>query len=372
MATPLRAVALSFILCVACRVEPEPGWARSSGDTPSTAPSTGPDESAAGGGRGGGTASRGGSGASTAMGGGSAARGGRPAVGGSGASGGSAPVDMPSGGDDGAPDDAAPDAAVPVACDAPPVTFDELREGAVRLSARVSVSAVATSQKFLLSHASSGSCLFGAYVGEASLDGEPRGLLVVSYGTDAAEDAECPTGTDGIPADLAPGDRLTVAGRWSSYAPSSCESVAPSPQLQADAACPLAVTSRGEPLAAVPLLLDVADTVALGADAALVRRYAGGLVRLEGVSGLPNEQGTGVVGSFGVIRLAETRLPVTNDLGYGDLTLSGPGDPDKSISFPHPTRFSSVTGLLHLDYCAWSLAPRHRCTDLQPGSRGCP
>jgi hypothetical protein len=369
MVTPFRAVALSFALLVACRMESERGWSTPSGGTDASGavPPSEADGPAASGGRDGGTA-RGGFGGTT--GGASSSRGGTSAKGG--ATGGSAPSSPPPGSDGGAPEMDAPDGAVDAICDAQSVSFDELRAGAVRLGARVAVSAVATSQKFLLSHASSGGCLFGAYVGVAPVDAEPRGLLVVSYGDDAPPDLRCPTGTDGIPDALAPGDRVTAAGRLSSYAPSSCDVVAPSPQLLVDAACPLAVASRGAPLDALALPLDVADALALGADEALLRRYSGGLVRLDGVSGLPNEQGTGIVGSYGVIRLVETRLPITNDIGYGDLTLSGPADPDKSLSFPHPTTFSAVTGLVHLDFCAWSLAPRDRCTDLEPGSRGCP
>jgi hypothetical protein len=274
--------------------------------------------------------------------------------------------------DAGAPDAEPPRDAGDVFCDAQAVSFDELRSGAVRAGARISVDAIATSQKFLLSHASSGGCLFGAYVGAPPVDGEPRGVLLVSYGDDAAPDLPCPTGTDGLPDDLAPGDRVTAAGRLSSYAPASCGGVAASPQLAVDAACPLVRRSHRDAPEPAPLSLELADALATGTDEALVRRYAGGLVRLVDVSGLPNEQGTGIVGSYGVIQLAETRLPLTNDIGYGDLTLSGPADPNKSLSFPHPTRFASVTGVLHLDYCTWSLAPRDRCVDLDPGSRGCP
>jgi hypothetical protein len=202
--------------------------------------------------------------------------------------------------------------------------------------------------------------------------GEPRGLLLVSYGDEAAADEPCPLGGDGLPDDLAPGDRVTVTGRYSSYVPSSCGSVAESPQLLVEAACPLLRTGSGEPPAAVALSLDLADALALGADGALLRRFSAGLVRIDNVSALPNDQGTGVVGPYGVIRLSETRLPVTNDIGYGDLSSAGPGSPDKSIFFPFPTTFRSITGVVHLDYCAWSLAPRHRCTDLDPKSTGCP
>jgi len=259
-----------------------------------------------------------------------------------------------------------------VYCDADPVTFDELQSGAVRLGASIQIEAVATSQKFLVSHASSGSCLFGATVGIEPAGGEPRGLLVVSYGDDAPEGTDCAPATDGIPDDLAPGDALVASGRYSTYAPSSCGGTAESPQLLVDRACPLRLRQATAEVSPVVITLDQADAIALGTDAALLRRYAAGLVRLENVSGLPNEEGTGVVGAYGVIHLAETRLPITNDIGYGDLSLGGPGDSEKSLGFAYPTRFTAVTGVVHLDYCTWSLAPRDRCTDLVPPSRGCP
>jgi hypothetical protein len=374
MVTPLRTVALSLAWFVACRMEPEPGWSSPPAAPPSTAPSTDPDEPADTGGRGG-TPSRGGSGGGTATGGSSAAGGAGGTSpngsGGSGALGGTPSVDEPSGGDDGGPPVDAPDAAVDLACDAQRVSFDELRSGAVRLGVRVGVTAVATSQKFLLSHGSSGGCLFGAYVGEAAVDGEPRGLLVVSYGDDAPVDLPCPTGTDGIPDELLPGDRLTVAGRYSTYVPSSCDNTAPSPQLLVDAPCPLVVSSHGEPLVAVALPFDLADAVALAGDQALLRRYSGGLVRLDGVSALPASDGYGVVGPYGVVRFAETRLPLTNDVRYGDLALGGPASSEKFLRLPDPATFDAVTGVVHLDYCAWSLAPRDPCGDLVPRPTEC-
>lgn len=256
-------------------------------------------------------------------------------------------------------------------CDAQSVSFDEIRNGEVRSDVRVSVDATATSQKFLLSHAHSGSCLFGAFVGsEPDADG-PRGLLVVSYGTDASADETCPTGTDAIPDELAPGDAVRAAGYLANYAPAGC-STTPSPQLMVDAACPLVRSTRRAVPEPFPLSLADADALALGTDAERVRRFAGGLVRLEHVSAAQPSQGNGSVGPYGVIALRETALEIHNDLEYGDLTLGGPGDAAKSLVFPYPTAFASVTGLAYLDYCTWSLAPRNRCADLTPPSDNCP
>ena len=172
-------------------------------------------------------------------------------------------------------------------------------------------------------------------------------------------------GTDGLPDSLAPGFELSVVGRYSPYAPSSCEGVVPSPQVRVEAACPVVVSGRRVPLAPVTLSHADADVIARGADAAVLRQYAAGLVRLEGVSGVRAEEGEGVVAPYGVLRFAETRLEVHNDVEYGAVT--GGGQSLRS----YPSDFAGVTALVHLDYCSWTLAPRDRCRDFQPPSSNC-
>ena len=115
-----------------------------------------------------------------------------------------------------------------------------------------------------------------------------------------------------------------------------------------------------------------ADAIARGSDAALLRRFAGGLVRLRAVDTVRPADGTGSVGPYGVIQLEQTALEIHNDLEYGDLSLGGPGDSAKSLVFGYPVEFGSVTGLVSLDYCTWSVAPRSRCADLSPASANCP
>jgi hypothetical protein len=269
----------------------------------------------------------------------------------------------------GAPAGSGPDASAP-GCSAQSVSFEEIRAGAVRSNVKVEVAATATSQKFLLSHTRSGGCLFGAFIGEEPDSEGPRGLLIVSYGEDAPEDAACPTSTDALPDDLAPGDVLTAAGYLSSYAPSGCSAVA-SPQLMVDAACPLERAGRTTAPAPFTLSLDEADAIAQGSNSSTLRAFAGGLVRLNDVTARRPAEGNGSVGPYGVIQLNETRLELHNDLEYGDLSLGGPGDPQKSLSFPYPQHFDAVTGLVYLDYCTWSLAPRSRCADLSPPSANC-
>lgn len=269
-------------------------------------------------------------------------------------------------------DDTPRDSVEPTAaCDAQDVTFDEIRAGAVRSNARVRLDAVATSQKFLVSHASSGRCLFGAFVGgEPAADG-PRGTLVVAYGTDAPENQPCAPGHDPIPDDLTPGDAVSAVGYATTYAPGACGSITPAAQLMVDSGCSLSRTGRRVLPAPFVLSSDAATHLAAGTDAAFVRRFAGGLVRLENVSTVRPSDGTGSVGPYGVVRFAETTLELHNDLEYGDLTSGGPGDAAKSLVLPYPATFAAVTGLVYLDYCTWALTPRSRCTDLDPASDNC-
>ncbi|HEX6765660.1 MAG TPA: hypothetical protein VF103_09290 [Polyangiaceae bacterium] len=260
---------------------------------------------------------------------------------------------------------------MPGECDAQKVELDEVRSGRVLSGLSVALTATATSQKFLVSQTQAGSCLWGAFFGEPSADGEPRGLLVVSYGDEASGTGACPTGTDAISDDLAPGDEVRIIGRASSFAPSACDGVTPAPQMIADARCPLERLARTTLIEPAPLPLDLAEDLATGDDPDLIRRYAGGLVRLEHVSALPNDSGDSAVRPYGVLSLAETALEVHADIEYGDLGEGGPRDPSKSFDFPYPTEFRSITGLVYLDYCTYALAPRKRCSDFDPPSAGC-
>jgi hypothetical protein len=232
--------------------------------------------------------------------------------------------------------------------------------------------ATATSQKFLVSETEAGNCLWGAFAGSEPVAGEPRGVLVVSYGNPAPGDVRCESGTDAIPDDLAPGDSVRIVGRASSFAPASCDGVVPAQQMIADARCPFERLARGAPIEPVVLPLDIASDLARGRDAEIVRRWAGGLVHIESVSALPNDDGNGAVRLYGVIALAETELEVHADIEYGDLSAGGPRDPSKALEFPYPADFRSITGLVYLDYCTYSLAPRNRCLDFDPPSSGCP
>jgi hypothetical protein len=295
-----------------------------------------------------------------------------PSTGGAGARGGAATGGRASGGGTGGTDDGAGgDDAPPSACDAELVTLDEVRAGVVVPNATIALVATATSQKFLVSETEAGSCLWGAFVGDEPDGDEPRGVLVVSYGSEAPGSAPCVPGHDAIPDELAPGDTVHVVARATSFAPASCSRVVPTPELVADARCPLQVRGHGTPPEPVPLPLETASELARQLDADLVRRWAGGLVRLENVSALPNESGDGAVRPYGVVALAETDLEVHADIEYGDLSGGGPRDAAKGLDFPYPQAFRWVTGLVYLDYCDYALAPRRRCEDFDPPSLDC-
>jgi hypothetical protein len=340
---PLRnrtSIATAIAVVCACRVEPTPG-------VPFPAPN--PDEPTAGpldqpSGDRGGTAgttdsARGGDGSSSADAGDGA---------------GGAPAEPPAGD-----------------CDGQSVVLDEIRAGIVLPSEPVVLVATATSQKFLVSETEAGNCLWGAFVGDDPTDDEPRGVLVVSYGNEAPGAERCEPGTDAIPDAVAPGDSLRIAGRASSFVPSSCDGIVAAPQMIADARCPIERIERTAEIEPFTLPFDVADSLARGADPELVRRFAGGLVRVENVSALPNETGDGAVRPYGVVALAETELEIHADIEYGDLSAGGPRDPAKSLDVPYPAEFRSITGLVYLDYCTYALAPRRRCGDFDPPT-ACP
>lgn len=256
-------------------------------------------------------------------------------------------------------------------CGGQNVSLEQIHAGRVRAGVSVSVGAlVASSQKFLVSEAKSGSCLWGAFAAGQGLRGAGSGLFVVSFGAPHADGEPCQPGSDGLPDDLRIGDVLRVSGKLDDYVPAACASVAPAQQLVLDAACPARRSGRAEAPEAELIDVDLADRLAAGNDADLMREWGGALVRLEGVSARQDEDGDAVF-PFGAVRLAETSLEVHSRLYYFDLSQGGPRAASKGPRYPYPTAFGSVTGLVFLDYCSWVLAPRDRCVDLAPASEGC-
>jgi hypothetical protein len=259
-----------------------------------------------------------------------------------------------------------------VECQAEAVTLRELAEGRVKQGSTISVDdVVASSQKFLVSAAQSGNCLWGAFVASRELAGAAFGLLLVSFGAPRTEGAEhCVSGSDGLPDDLEPGERVQARGIVSGYAPSDCDHVVPALQLRVDVSCPLTRLGAGEPPEPEQIDLELAGKLASG-DQASLKRWGGALVRLPAVSVQEDaEDGDGVF-PFGVVRLQETALEVHSRLHYFDLSQGGPRSPQKAPRFGYPTQFESATGLVFLDYCQWVLAPRNSCADLPTTSGGC-
>jgi hypothetical protein len=257
-------------------------------------------------------------------------------------------------------------------CGAEPVTLEELHSGRVRGDIAVAPGPLsASSQKFLVSEAKSGSCLWGAFAADPSRTGAGSGLLLVSYGAPHADGQACAPGSDGLPDDLKPGDSLLVEGRLDEYVPAACNGVAPALQLRVDAACPVRRARPGPAPEAAVIERELADRLAGGKDAGLLRDWGGALVKLEGVTALEDPDDGDAVFPFGVIRLAQTSLEVHSRLYYFDLSLGGPRDAAKTPRYGYPTTFRSVSGVVFLDYCSWVLAPRDRCTDLTPADAGC-
>lgn len=256
-------------------------------------------------------------------------------------------------------------------CGAQPVTLQQLHAGRVRPGVSVSVGPlIASSQKFLVSEAKSGSCLWGAFAAGQGLRGAGSGVLLASFGAPHADGEACSAGTDGLPDDLKIGDVVEAAGKLDDYVPTTCSSIAPVQQLMIDVACPL--SRRGTTQAPEPELIDaaLANRLASGKDAELLRQWSGALVQLEDVTAEQDEDGDAVF-PFGAVRLVETSLEVHSRLYYFDLSQGGPKVASKALRYPYPTAFRSLTGLVFLDYCSWVLAPRDRCADLSPPSSGC-
>jgi hypothetical protein len=256
-------------------------------------------------------------------------------------------------------------------CTAESVTLAEVHSGRVRSNIPVALGPlVLASQKFLVSEAKSGSCLWGVFAADPERNGAGSGLLLVSFGAEHREGEACRAGSDGLSDDAAPGDRVEARGFVDAFAPSNCEHVAPARQLRVDASCPLTHVGKGSP--PEPALIDIqlADALARGDDEKRLEDWGGALVRLEDVSALQDPEDGDAVFPFGVVRLAETALEVRSRLYYFDLTAGGPKSTQKSPRYSFPALFPRVTGIVLLDYCSWVLAPRDRCVDAS-GAEGC-
>ena len=268
----------------------------------------------------------------------------------------------------------APDGVeVSTSCAAEPVALEEIHSGRVRSGRALSVPGlVASSQKFLVSEAKSGSCLWGAFAAAPNETGGGSGLLLVSFGPPHADGEACTAGADGLPDDLQPGDTLEVAGTLDAYVPAACDGVAASPQLRIEAGCAARRVARGVAPEPAKLPPSLAARLAAGKDEALLRDWSGALVELDEQPALQDTDDGDAVFPFGVVRLQQTPLEVHSKLYYFDLSEGGPRAAVKAPHFSYPWRFQRIVGLVFLDYCSWVLAPRDRCSDLSPASEDCP
>ncbi len=328
----------------------------------------------------GGSGATGGSGTGGTAGSGTGGAGG--ATGGSGGatggSGGTAGATGGSGGTAGGTGGSAGDAS---ACTGQAATIVDVNNGTVGKGIDVELTdVVATSQKFLVSNSNTThSCLWGAFVSDqVATAAEYTGVLIISYGApnvsnDAGGYAPCQSGTDGIPDDIKPGDKLHIYAKTDAYTPggaNGCSGDVPEVQLRVFQSCP--VENKGSAAVPAPKVLDTttADTIAAGTDAATINKWAGILVSLQGVTGAAADGG-GVVGQYGAIKFTETNLEAHDKLYYYDLSGGGPKGSGKGWVYANATSFSNMTGIIYHDYCTWSLNPRDKCNDVTPPSDDC-
>lgn len=280
----------------------------------------------------------------------------------------------------GAPVEPSPDASAPEAgfCTGQAVTVAELASGSVRAGKTVLLPAlVASSQKFLLSASkTSGKCWWAAFAAQAGASGENSAVLLLSSAEESAAEldgggAACTPGSDSLPDDLAPGDRIAAFGSFSEYTPSACHATASMRELLVKPGCAVTRSGHGALPASVSLTHALADRLAQGSDAALLRAWSGARVELGELNALPVAGSASVVDAYGVIRFQETALELHTKVPYGDLTAGGPRQSGKSLAFAYPMHFERVAGVLFLDYCTWALEVCDRCADLSPQSRGC-
>lgn len=267
----------------------------------------------------------------------------------------------------------APDGAAPVAaCQGPLAQIHELAEGLVPTKTTLLLEGVATSQKFLVSAGSGeNSCWFGAFVAEAGRAGAGSGILLIAAAPPLDGEERCAWGRDALPDDLAPGDVVEAFGTFTAFRPSSCPEIAPQLELVVHDGCPVRRLSRGGDPPVANLDVALADDIARGTEPSLLSAWGGALVRIEHATALRDGQSSDVVGPYGVIRLEQTALEVHDKIFYYDAAEPGAGSPAKAPVFSYPTEFRSITGLIYLDYCTWSLAPRDKCLDFDPPSEDC-
>ena len=212
--------------------------------------------------------------------------------------------------------------------------------------------AVAESPIVLTYKSGGGNCLWAVFVRDPSQD---YATMVISYGDPAPKvdggTGDCPKTGTLFPDNLAPGDRLSITGTIAPYAPSTCSPM-PTKQVQVEA-CAVSRTSSGTP----PTPVTVTPSAIVNGDA----KYQSLLVKIENVDAETWPDG-GAIGPYGVIKLAGSGLEVHDKFYYTE---------DGAPAYPEGQHFTSITGIVHLDYCTWALQPLDKCTDIVPKSTDC-
>lgn len=254
---------------------------------------------------------------------------------------------------------------------------------------------IAMSHKHLISHSKmTGSCLWGIFVSAPKTAGgaqltetEPySGALVLSYGdSEPNPDLPCPTGTDAIANDAAPGDVLTVVGQTSKFIQSACGTVATDsdvPQLQIFQSCMAKKT--GTAAVPAPHVLTTDEIAALakqkttdGPDVLATHNMWGAVkVRAENVAADPwagqNGNPDTIVGPFGKVKLAPGGLEVPDSFYYvkGSAAVCETA-PKFDSKYQLPFSWDHVQGFHYLAFCTWSLANEDKCADYGPQSPDC-
>lgn len=272
------------------------------------------------------------------------------------------------------------------------VTIKDVTTGVVGPKTHVKLAGVvAMSQKFFVSKGStSGSCLWGVFVSAPGLTetGPNTGTLVLSYGTKAAipdggSTAACPRlGIDpigdNIPDDIKPGDVVDAVGDTDYFLLTQCATQPNGSKVNEFQVAQAVVTKTGmtAPLPAPHVLTaDEITKLVSQNDKAFYDQWGGVKVRLQNVTSVPQmvtDADAGMVASivdkFGHMVLAGSNLQVGDKIYFQSSTADPKIYCHKAPVYPPTTTFTSVDGILYLDFCTWSVQPNDKCADIAPPS----
>jgi hypothetical protein len=274
----------------------------------------------------------------------------------------------------------------------PPSIIRDITTGKVGLGVVVKATGVvAMSQTFFVSKGStSGSCLWGVFVSDPNLaeTGKNTGILVLSYGTNAATPgdgggaARCPllglepSGSK-IPDDLKPGDVLDVEGKADAFVLGSCGGKPNETKIkQFQISQASSVTKTGTAPLPKPHLLtvDQMKQIASQTDKAFYDEWGGVKVRIENVTSVPQSVSDGdagtvpsIVDGFGNMLMADTNLQVGDKL-YFRKEQEGNNFCYSAPVYEPTSTFTSIEGIIYLNFCTWGVVPNDKCADIAPPS----